>query len=58
MDFKIIFEDKYRDYEQALNKIGLETLADRKETLCNIFAKKGGSNNKMKKHFRKNAKKK
>ena len=53
---KIILEDKYKDYQQALNKIGLETLADRRQKLCNIFAKKGVTNPKIKKHFRLNSK--
>ena len=53
---KIIFEDRYKDYQQALNKIGLETLADRRQKLCNIFAKKGVTNPKIKKHFRINSK--
>ena len=53
---KIIFEDKYKEYHQALLKIGLETLADRREILCQIFAKKSISNVKMKKHFVENKK--
>ena len=53
---KIIFEDKYKDYPNALNKIDLETLAERREKLCRIFAQKGVSNPKLKKHFRLNIK--
>ena len=54
---KIIFEDKYLDYQNALNKIDLETLSERRETLCRSFARKGVSNVKIKKHFRINSKK-
>ena len=31
LSLKIVFEDKYKDYQNALDKIGLETLAERKE---------------------------
>ena len=52
----MIYDYKYKDYQQALDKIGLETLAERRENLCNFFVKKQVSNVKVKNHFRRNVK--
>ena len=56
MCFKIIFEGKYKDYQKALDKIDLETLAGRRKALCLSFAKKNVNIVKVRRHFRKNEK--
>ena len=38
---KVILKDKYKDYESALGKLRIESLYDRRESLCLKFAKKG-----------------
>ena len=48
---KIIYDEKYKDYQQTLNKIDLETLAERKENVYKMFAKKGLSNIKITKNI-------
>ena len=53
---KIVFDDKYKEYHQALSKIGLDTQADRRKIISQIFAKKSISNTKLKKHFMENNK--
>ena len=50
---KIILEEKYEDYQNALNITEMETLVDRREALWKNFALK---NVKMKKHFIRNTK--
>ena len=37
---KIIFKEKYKGYKNALSKLDLETLSDRREQLCLSFALK------------------
>ena len=37
---KIIFNEKYVSYKRSLAQLGLETLSDRRETLCLNFALK------------------
>ena len=54
---KIILQEKYLSYEQALKVLDLETLDDRRENLCKSFAKKSLKNGKMKEYFVKNEKK-
>ena len=53
---KIIFEDKYSEYKNALNKIDLESLAVRREDLCVNFARKNVNNAKLNQHFVENNK--
>ena len=53
---KIIFEEKYKEYKKALDKIDLETLAERRKALCLSFAQKNVKNVKLSRHFRKNEK--
>ena len=53
---KIIFEDKYSEYQNALNKIDLESLAVRREDLCVNFARKNVNNAKLNQHFVENNK--
>ena len=49
---KIIMQEEYISYENALNKIDLENLVDRRESLCLQFANKCLKNDKMKNLFR------
>ena len=53
---KIIMQEKYVSYENALSKLDLENLVDRRESLCLQFAKKCLRNDKMKDLFRENNK--
>ena len=53
---KIILKDSYQSYENALNKLDIETLEDRRKVLCLQFAKKCLNNNKMKQYLPKNQK--
>ena len=53
---KIILEDKYKNYQNALNITEMDTLFDRREALCKNFALKNVKNVKMKKHFIRNTK--
>ena len=48
---KIILKDKYQTYESALNLLDLETLKERRNNLCLIFAKKCLKNPKMQSLF-------
>ena len=48
---KIILNDKYKSYENALNMLELDTLKDRREMLCLAFAQKCLKNKKMKHLF-------
>ena len=52
----IILNEKYTSYQQGLTKLGLETLAAGRETLCFIFAKKCAKSNKLNHMFPKNIK--
>ena len=54
--FKIILGDKYRSYDLALQKLGLETLHDRRKSLCLSFAKKCCKNIKTADMFPRNSK--
>ena len=53
---KIILNEKYTSYQQGLAKLGLETLAARRETLCLNFAKKCAKSDKLNHMFPKNIK--
>ena len=53
---KIILKDSYQSYENALNKLDIETLEERRKLLCLQFAKKCLKNNKMKQYLPKNQK--
>ena len=48
---KIIFGNKYQNYEEALDKLGIETLEERRKNLCLRFAKKYLTNEKAEKMF-------
>ena len=48
---KIIFGDKYTNYENALNQLNIQDLKTRREDLCKKFAKSCISNEKMQKMF-------
>ena len=45
--FKIILQNNYETYEQALETTGLKTLRERRTDLCLNFAKKCVKNEKM-----------
>ena len=47
---------KYLDYDKALRKLDLESLHERRETLCLVFAKKSSRNAKSRSMFPKNEK--
>jgi hypothetical protein len=49
--FKIILKENYRTYQHALNILQLETLEDRRKSLCLTFATKCLGNPKMKHLF-------
>ena len=51
---KIILDEKYTTYQQGMAKLGLETLASRRENLCLSFAKKCVKSDKMRHMFPKN----
>ena len=53
---KIILENKYEDYNSALNKMELTTLQERREELCKTFAFKCVTNVKTKMLFQLNTK--
>ena len=48
---KIILKDQYKNYNNAMNILDLETLKDRRIQLCLAFAKKNLGNPKMKQLF-------
>ena len=48
---KIILKEKYKTYENALNKLDLNTLKDRREDLCLNFTRKCLKSEKMKMLF-------
>ena len=48
---ELILAEKYLNFENAVNILELETLADRRKTLCLEFAKKCLKNEKLKKSF-------
>ena len=52
---KIILGDKYISYEQALQKLGLEKLHDRRKSLCLSFANKCCKNPKTSDMFPRNS---
>ena len=54
---KIILGNKYQNYEEALDELGIETLEERRKTLCYRFAKKCLKNEKAEKMFPLNEKK-
>ena len=54
---KIILQDNYESYQQALNVLNLETLSVRREALCLKFAKKFVVHEKAKELFPLNNKK-
>ena len=53
---KIILKDSFRNYENALNLLDLESLEERRDFLCLSFAKKCLKNKKMKSPFNLNKK--
>ena len=53
---KVILGERYKSYQQALNLLCLETLNDRRESLCLTFAIKSSKNPKTKQMFPKNEK--
>ena len=53
---RLILQESYKSYPNALKVLSLETLADRREVLCLQFAKKCLNNDKMKGLFPKNSK--
>ena len=48
---KVILQEKYHGYKNALNKLDLESLSERREQLCLKFAQKCVKNNKAKHMF-------
>ena len=54
---KVIFGNGYKDYQDALDKIGLDTLEKRRDRLCLDFAKGCLKIEKLKKIFPLNNKK-
>ena len=53
---KLILQDSYKSYDNALKLLDLENLEDRRESLCLQFARKCLKNDKMKHLFPKNLK--
>ena len=53
---KVILQEKYNGYKNALNKLDLESLSERREQLCLNFAQKCVKNNKTKNMFHLNNK--
>ena len=53
---KIILQEKFKSYENALSLLDLESLSERRERLCLQFARKCLTNNKMKNLFPPNQK--
>ena len=56
MALYIILGDEYRNYESALEKLGLETLDSRRTEICINFAKKAEKDIKFKHWFREKSK--
>ena len=54
--FRIILKNNYQTYKKALAKLGMETLNERRETLCLNFAKKCTKNSRTSHMFPKNKK--
>ena len=54
---KLILQDQYKGYKNALNRLDMETLHERRENLCLNFAIKCTKNKKLGKIFPKNIKK-
>ena len=54
---KIILGEKYKGYKRALNDLGIETLDERRESLCLKFAKRCTINEKATNMFPLNSKK-
>ena len=52
MALHIVLGEKYRDYETAMRKLGLETLESRRAKLCFNFAKKAEKSIKFKPWFK------
>ena len=48
---KVILKDKYQNYESALQQLNIESLFDRRESLCLKFARKGLKLDHFKKMF-------
>ena len=48
---KVILKNKYRDYNSALKQLNIESLFDRRESLCLKFARKGLKLEQFKKMF-------
>ena len=48
---KVILKDKYIDYKSALQQLNIESLFDRRESLCLKFARKGLKLDQFKKMF-------
>ena len=53
---KLILGERYLEYDRALRKLDLESLHERRETLCLVFAKKSSRNAKSRSMFPKNEK--
>ena len=54
--YKVILQERYRGYKNALNTLDIETLADRRNALCLSFALKCTRNKKVSNLFPKNDK--
>ena len=54
---KVILQDQYKGYKNALNRLDLESLHERRENLCLNFAIKCTKNKKLENMFPKNSKK-
>ena len=54
---KVILQDQYKGYKNALNRLDLESLHDRRENLCLNFAIKCTKNKKLENMFPKTSKK-
>ena len=52
----IIFQEKYINYQSALNRMDIISLDERREILCNNFAKKNLNSPFMKSNFQSNIK--
>ena len=53
---KIILQDSYKTYKQALSVTNLQNLSDRREKICTKFALKAEKHDKFKKWFKVNKK--
>ena len=47
---KVILQERYNGYKNALNRLDLETLGDRREQLCLKFAQKCAKKQQNKAH--------